>query len=106
MANKQHPAPDNHISFRLPQSYLTRLEEQAKIYGLKSRHELAKLLLMQALEETRSHEILTQLTFLRADIADALQDILYEALDINEEGAEALASRLRARGMTPPESIY
>ena len=103
---RNNSASDNHISIRLPEAYLSWLEEHCLTYGLRSRHELAKILLMQAIDETRSRETLTQISNLRADIADALHEILFEGLDITDEDAEKLVAPLRARGMTPPESIY
>jgi hypothetical protein len=103
---KNHSNPDNHISIRLPESYLSWLEEHSTAYGLRSRHELAKILLMQAIDETRSREILVQISNLRADVADALHEVLFEGLNITDEDAEKLVASLRARGMTPPESVY
>lgn len=104
---KKNSSRDNHnvISFRLPDSYLRYLEEHSFRYGLKSRTELAKILLIQAIEDTRSKEILTQISFLRIDIADALFDILLEGLDIRADDVQKLISRLHERGITPPESI-
>lgn len=103
---KNHSTSDNHISIRLPESYLSWLEEHRLKYGLKSRHELAKILLMQAIDETRNKEVLTQVSFLRADIAQVFYDILYEALNISEDDVDKLVAPIRSRGMAPPESIY
>lgn len=106
MAKSSPQTIGNHISVRLPDHYLQWLETHRQRYGLKSRHELAKILLMQAIDETRSRETLTQISQLRQDLADALEHILYEALDVTEEDAIEIANSLRTRGTSPPPDVY
>lgn len=99
MSPRPNSTTSGTISFRLNEAALGRLVEDAAKQGL-SRGELARKLVIGALEEPGRREVLDEIRRLRRDLAATLEAVLLNIGGVNQEQVREFVRRKLQGGGT------